>query len=132
MSLLDPDSPSDERPPPPIPPELTLESLSQAAQRCRACELWEHATQAVDAELAMVGPEALVCPGATSAQALLGSSVRIGRDRGRRMESALADLVTLTTHPSAILRQRDEAQRAAVLEGLVSDLTAVGRWRQER
>jgi uracil-DNA glycosylase len=132
MALFDPDSPSDERPPPPIPPELTLESLNPAAQRGRPGERLEQATQAVDAELAMVGPDALVFLGAPASQALLGSGVRIGRDRGRRMESSLAGLVTLTSHPSAILRQRDEAQRAAALDGLVSDLTAVGSWRQER
>ena len=60
------------------------------------------------AELAVVQPRALVCLGATAAQALLGSRVRIGRDRGGPIESDLAVLVTITTHPSAILRAEDE------------------------
>jgi uracil-DNA glycosylase len=72
---------------------------------------------------------ALVCLGATAAQALLGSSVWIGRDRGRRMEeSDLAEHVTLTTHPSAILRQRGDADRAAAMDAFVEDLAHVARW----
>jgi uracil-DNA glycosylase family protein len=87
-----------------------------------ACRPW------LDAELKLVKPEALVCLGATAAHALLGSSVRIGRDRGRRMESDLAEHVTLTTHPSAILRQRGDADRAAAMDAFVADLAHVARW----
>ncbi|MGH2894952.1 MAG: uracil-DNA glycosylase family protein, partial [Solirubrobacteraceae bacterium] len=90
-----------------------------------ACRPW------LDAERKLVKPQALVCLGATAAQALLGSQVRIGRDRGRPMESGLADHVTLTTHPSAILRQRDDAERAAAMDAFVADLTHVARWLAE-
>ena len=63
----------------------------------------------------MVKPPALVLLGATAAQALLGSHIRIGRDRGHPIDSELADLVTITTHPSAILRaQDDERDRPAM------------------
>jgi DNA polymerase len=82
----------------------------------------------LDAELALVKPRALVCLGATAARALLGSHVRIGRDRGGPMESGLAELVALTTHPSAILRQRDDAERRDAMDALVSDLRIVARW----
>lgn len=208
----------DDAPPPPIPDRLTVDELRAAAQECRACELWEPATQAVmghwerrprrsgtrlmlvgeqpgdredieglpfvgpagrildegleragidradayvtnvvkhfryklrgkrrihqtpervhvaacrpwlEAELTMVKPRAVVLLGATAAQALLGSHVRVGRDRGRPMESDLADLVTLTTHPSAILRVREEPDRHQAMEDFVGDLTAVARW----
>ncbi len=91
-----------------------------------ACRPW------LDAELKLVRPEALVCLGATAAQALLGSQVRVGRDRGRPVDSGLADLVTLTTHPSAILRQRDQAERAAAMDAFVADLTVVAQWLAER
>jgi uracil-DNA glycosylase len=87
-----------------------------------ACLPW------LEAEIEVVRPEALVCLGATSAQALLGSQVRIGRDRGRPMESSLAELVTLTTHPSAILRERDEQERGAAMDEFVEDLANVARW----
>jgi DNA polymerase len=79
------------------------------------------------AELEVVKPIALVCLGATAAQALLGSQVRIGRDRGRPMESELAELVTITTHPSAILRAEDE-DREEAMEQFVADLRNVARW----
>jgi uracil-DNA glycosylase len=62
-----------------------------------ACLPW------LQAEWAVVRPQAVVLLGATAAQALLGSQVRIGRDRGRAMESELADLVTLTAHPSGLI-----------------------------
>ena len=87
-----------------------------------ACLPW------LEAELALVKPAALVCLGGTAAQALLGSQVRIGRDRGRPMESKLAELVTITTHPSAILRSQDDAERKAAMEQFVADLTIVSHW----
>jgi uracil-DNA glycosylase family protein len=90
-----------------------------------ACLPW------LEAELEVVGPEVLVCLGATAAQALLGSQVRIGRDRGRPMQSDLAELVTITTHPSAILRAEDE-DRDEAMAAFVSDLESVASWLRAR
>ena len=84
------------------------------------------------AELALVKPPALVLLGATASQALLGSHVRIGRDRGRPMDSDLAELVTITTHPSAILRAQDDAERKEAMEQFVADLTTVSHWLRKR
>ncbi len=85
-----------------------------------ACRPW------LDAEIKVVRPRALVCLGATAAQALLGKDFRVTRSRGRSVESDLAQLVMATVHPSSILRtpaeERPEAQRA-----FVSDLTIVAR-----
>jgi len=86
-----------------------------------ACFPW------LKAELEVVKPEALVCLGATAAQALLGSHIRIGRDRGTQIDSELAELVTLTTHPSAILRADDE-DREEAMNMFVADLTEVAKW----
>jgi DNA polymerase len=83
------------------------------------------------AELAVVEPVVLVCLGATAAQALLGSQVRVGRDRGRPFDSDLAELVTITTHPSAILRAEDDDRDEAMAE-FVSDLKNVAHWLHER
>jgi uracil-DNA glycosylase len=83
------------------------------------------------AELEVVKPEALVCMGATAAHALLGSHIRIGRDRGRPIESNLAELVTVTTHPSAILRANDE-DRERAMDMFVADLRAVQQWLSAR
>jgi uracil-DNA glycosylase len=90
-----------------------------------ACLPWLHA------ELGVVKPEALVCLGATAAQALLGSHIRIGRDRGRPIDSNLAELVTVTTHPSAILRADDE-DREHAMDMFVADLEAVAKWLSAR
>ncbi|HEY1593715.1 MAG TPA: UdgX family uracil-DNA binding protein [Solirubrobacteraceae bacterium] len=201
-----------DHPAAPVPSPPTEANLRSAVQECRACDLWEHATQAVigegatdaslmlvgeqpgdkedlqghpfvgpagavldrgleqagiprdevyitnvvkhfryklrgrrrihqtpdrwqvtaclpwlEAELAIVKPRALVLLGATAAQALLGSQIRIGRDRGRPIDSDLADLVTITTHPSAILRAQD-AVRNAAMDQFVSDLRSVAGW----
>jgi uracil-DNA glycosylase len=90
-----------------------------------ACVPW------LEAELGVVKPEALVCLGATAAQALLGSQIRIGRDRGRPIDSDLAALVTLTTHPSAILRA-DDKDREQAMDMFVDDLTQVAEWLSAR
>lgn len=214
MTLIDdPDNPTGG--PAPIPERLSFKAMRESIQDCRACELWEDATQAVmgsgpspgkarlmlvgeqpgdrediegapfvgpagrvldhgleragiarddayitnvvkhfryklrgkrrihqtpdrihvsacrpwlDAERTLVKPQALVCLGATAAHALLGSAVRIGRDRGRPVESDLAPLVMVTTHPSAILRRRGDHERTAAMDDFVTDLESVARW----
>jgi DNA polymerase len=81
-----------------------------------ACRPW------LDAELAVVRPEVLVCLGATAAKALLGSGVRVTRDRGRFLESDLAPAVSVTVHPSSILRIDDAEERRAARTELAADL----------
>ncbi|HET7050809.1 MAG TPA: UdgX family uracil-DNA binding protein [Solirubrobacteraceae bacterium] len=205
-----------DRPPAPVPAKPNLTNMRSAVQECRACDLWEGATQAImgegkrgatvmlvgeqpgdredieghpfvgpaggvlnrgleraginpddayitnvvkhfrykargkrrihqkpdrwhvsaclpwlQAELAVVKPAALVCLGATAGQALLGSQIRVGRDRGRPLDSDLAELVTLTTHPSAILRAEDD-ERDAAMDQFVADLANVATWLSER
>ena len=201
-----------EHPPPPIPERLNPKALAEAVQCCRACDLWEGATQGVmgegardarvvfigeqpgdredreghpfvgpagrvldeglgragiareevyitnvvkhfrykaqgkrrihqkpdrwhvsaclpwlEAELSMISPEALVLLGATAGQALVGSSLRVGRDRGRPLECDLAPFVTVTTHPAAILRVRGDDERHAAMEEFVADLVQVAK-----
>jgi DNA polymerase len=82
-----------------------------------ACRPW------LDAEIEVVRPTALVCLGATAAQALLGRSFRVTQHRGEFVDSDLAPLVTATIHPSAILRAADE--REVEMKGLIDDLTKV-------
>jgi uracil-DNA glycosylase len=84
----------------------------------RACRPW------LDAELRTVRPRALVCLGATAAQALLGPDVRVSRSRGEPIDSDLAPLVTATVHPSSILRGPDD-EREAAFDAFVEDLRAV-------
>ena len=193
-----------------IPANPTLEKLRQAARACRACDLWERATQTVfgegaararvmlvgeqpgdredlsgrpfvgpagwlldkaleragidreevyvsnvvkhfnweprgkrrihkkpnqlqiaacrpwlEAELAVVRPEVVVCLGATAAQALLGKNFRVTRQRGQMLASPLAPWVTATVHPSSILRAPDDESRHRETELFVADLKQV-------
>jgi DNA polymerase len=206
-------TPPDAYPPAPVPERPTLEALREAATACRACDLYEPATQVVpgrgpegarvvmvgeqpgdredrsgepfvgpagrildqgleeaglarsdiyvtnavkhfryklrgkrrihqrpdrwqvsaclpwlEAELDVVHPEALVCLGATAAQALLGPTIRVGRDRGRQLDSDLAPHVTVTAHPSSILRLRGGPDREQAMADFVADLRAVAAW----
>jgi DNA polymerase len=76
-----------------------------------ACRPW------LDAEIALLRPRVLVLLGATAAQALLGKDFRVSR-------SPLAEFVTATVHPSAILRARD-SDREAQLREFTADLRRV-------
>jgi uracil-DNA glycosylase len=83
-----------------------------------ACRPW------LEAELAAVKPEVLVCLGATAAQALLGRDFRVTKQRGTPVESELATTVVATIHPSAILRA-DAETRDDEMRAFVDDLRAV-------
>jgi len=91
------------------------------AEHIRACRPW------LDAELEVVRPRVLVCLGAVAAQALLGSKVKVTKDRGKPLESDLAPFVLVTIHPSAILRERDEPAREEAFAAFVADLQVVQR-----
>jgi DNA polymerase len=84
-----------------------------------ACLPW------LDAEIAVIKPEILVCLGAVAAKALLGSSFRVTRSRGKFVDSDLAPHVTATVHPSSILRARSDEERAQAYEAFVADLRVV-------
>jgi uracil-DNA glycosylase len=86
-----------------------------------ACMPW------LEAELDVVKPEALVLLGAVAAKALLGSSFKVTQHRGELLDSELAPIVSATIHPSAILRQRDDASRVAEREAFGEDLRVVAR-----
>jgi len=86
------------------------------AAEIAACRPW------LDAELALIKPEVLVCLGATAAQALLGRQFRVSKERGVPVESDLAPVVMATVHPSSILRSEDREEETALL---VEDLRRV-------
>jgi DNA polymerase len=82
-----------------------------------ACQPW------LAAELDAVSAKVIVCLGATAAQALLGASFALTRNRGRVSEHPSGKSVLATYHPSAALRAPDEAARRATFAALVEDLT---------
>ena len=136
---------------------MTLEELRTAAAGCTACDLYRHATQTVfgegssgarlmlvgeqptaeeiaacrpwlEQEVEAVGPEVLACLGATAAQALLGRTFRVTKERGTMRELKLGSrtlTATATVHPSSILRAPDEDARAREYDAFVADLMTV-------
>jgi uracil-DNA glycosylase family protein len=91
------------------------------ASEIEACRPW------LDAELALLKPEVLVCLGATAAQALLGRSFRVTQQRGIALTSELAGHVLATVHPSSILRSRSSEEREAAYASFVADLRVVAK-----
>jgi uracil-DNA glycosylase len=86
-----------------------------------ACHPW------LEAELAAVGPEVVVCLGATAARAVLGRDVRVGEVRGQVIPGDDGTRVVVTTHPSAVLRLRGRPGWDEAFDALVEDLrTAAG------
>jgi uracil-DNA glycosylase len=87
----------------------------------KACRPW------LEAEIAAVRPHAIVCLGATATRAVLGPSVKVMQHRGQLQDSALAPIVTVTVHPSSILRAPDSDARRVAMEQFVADLKAIAR-----
>jgi DNA polymerase len=89
-----------------------------------ACRPW------LEAELAIVDPQVVVCLGATAAKALISPTFRVTRQRGALIpREGLGEATGVhsgwwlaTIHPSAVLRADD---RDAAYRGLVADLRVV-------
>jgi uracil-DNA glycosylase family protein len=86
-----------------------------------ACRPW------LDAELAVVNPEVLVCLGASAAQSLLGRDFRVSHRRGQVVESPLAPHVIATVHPSSILRAQDEDSRHLQMQAFINDMKNIAQ-----
>jgi DNA polymerase len=87
----------------------------------KACAPW------LSAELEVLEPAVVVLLGATAAQAILGASFRVSRERGKVIRGSIAPVVIATQHPSAILRAPDAAAREEALGLLVKDLGLAAR-----
>jgi DNA polymerase len=87
------------------------------AAHIATCRPW------LEAEIAALRPELIICMGATAAQSVLGRAIQIKAERGRREERRWGADVIVTYHPSAILRAPDEATKAELYRALVEDLS---------
>jgi DNA polymerase len=90
-----------------------------SAMEIQACHPW------LEEEIRAIGPAAIVCLGATAAQALLGKSFRVTKQRGEFIPSNHAPHVLATVHPSSLLRAPDEATRREEMRRFVDDLKKV-------
>src|SRR2546423_7619719 len=86
-----------------------------------ACRPW------LDTEIALVKPRAIVCLGATAAQALLGRQFKVTAQRGELVRSPVAPLVRATDHASSILRAPDDETRRRETNRFIEDLKNVAR-----
>jgi len=83
-----------------------------------ACRPW------LDAELASIRPDVLLCLGATAATAMFGKEFRLLKQRGQWLRTPGGLRAMATIHPSAVLRGPDEAAQGALYAMLVGDLRA--------
>jgi uracil-DNA glycosylase family protein len=84
-----------------------------------ACRPW------LEAEIRVVQPRAIICLGATAAQAVIGKTFRVTAQRGKFVESPLAEFVTATVHPSSILRAPSDEARELERAKFVEDLRRI-------
>jgi DNA polymerase len=92
-----------------------------SAGEIAACRPW------LETEIALLKPRAIVCLGATAAQALLGRSFKVTAHRGQLVASPLAPIVLATVHPSSLLRAPDDETRHRETVRFVDDLRLVAR-----
>ncbi|GAB3730230.1 UdgX family uracil-DNA binding protein [Luteimonas pelagia] len=86
-----------------------------AAAHVQACRPW------LEAELAQLRPDVILCLGATAARALFGNAFRLAESRGRWLRGPDGTRALATVHPSWVLRQ-PEAARDAAYASFVADL----------
>ena len=96
-----------------------------AAERPRGHPFVGPAGQLLDRALAR--PVAIVCLGATAAQAILGRAFKVTLQHGELMVSPLAPVVVATVHPSSILRAPDDETRRTEMKRFTEDLRKVVR-----
>ncbi|HYP15837.1 MAG TPA: UdgX family uracil-DNA binding protein [Opitutus sp.] len=86
------------------------------AREIAACRPW------LEAELAAVQPELIVCLGSTAAQSVLQTPVRVLETRGQRLPTSFGAPALITVHPSSLLRLPTSADQAAAFDAFVADL----------
>lgn len=91
----------------------------------KACKPW------LDVELSRIKPAMIVAMGASAVQALLGPNVTIAGAKGKVYETPHGK-VTVTRHPSSVLRMREQQERRAALKELADDLRFAAKEMKKR
>lgn len=79
----------------------------------------------LEAEISAIQPSVIVCLGASAAQSVFGRTMGITGTRGQFFAHPWAESVTVTYHPSAILRNPDQNAQQQLTRALIEDLSAV-------
>jgi DNA polymerase len=86
-----------------------------------ACKPW------LRSELEVIEPAIVVVMGATAAQALLGGSFRVTKERGHAIEgTGIAKWTFATVHPASVLRAPDDEMRRLAKEDFIHDFELIG------
>jgi uracil-DNA glycosylase len=89
------------------------------AVEIRACRPW------LEAEISLIKPRAIICLGATAAQAIIGPKFKVSTQRGTFVQSPLAPLVTATVHPASVLRAPSDEARRTETARFIADLKKI-------
>ncbi len=89
------------------------------AAEITACRPW------LQSEIGVIKPRAIICLGATAAQAIISPKFKVSTQRGLFVPSELAEYVTATVHPSSILRAPSDEARRVERERFVEDLKKI-------
>lgn len=81
-----------------------------------ACRNW------LEDEIAAIRPKVIVALGATALRALVGKPMTLAAAQGAVLSHAGGSAIVATFHPSALLRERDEARRDAMRQSVVKAL----------
>ena len=92
-----------------------------AQRETDACEHW------LEAEIALVQPQAIVALGATAARQLMKQPVPVLRQRGHWLDRPDGHKVLVTLHPSALLRV-DPGERESAFDAWLADLRLASRY----
>ncbi|HLH20947.1 MAG TPA: uracil-DNA glycosylase [Chloroflexota bacterium] len=95
-----------------------LRNRPPQANELTACRPW------LDAELALLRPEAVLCVGATAGRALIGRDFKMTRDRGQWRCAANGTPTLATYNPAYVLRLEGDARQRAEAE-VAADLASV-------
>ena len=84
-----------------------------------ACRPW------LDAEIRAIGPELIVCLGATAAQSVLARATRVLSERGQTFPTRFGAPALITVHPSSLLRLPEGADPEVAFAQFVDDLRKI-------
>ena len=87
-----------------------------AQREIAACRGW------LEDEIAAIRPKVIVALGATALRAVLGKPMTLTAAQDVSLQHAGGGAIIATFHPSALLRERDDARRQAMRQTLVSAL----------
>jgi probable DNA metabolism protein len=92
-----------------------------SAREIAACRPW------LEAELDLLRPKLIVSLGASAAQAIFGTPLRITQERGKFLDTPFGKTL-ITIHPSALLRLPDKSRGEEEFAKFVSDLARIAEF----